>query len=68
MLVVSRYESEVVVLVLPDGREIRVAITGFGRGAHGRLKARVGIEAPRDVRIWRQELVAQVREREAGGS
>jgi len=52
MLVVSRKLGESVTIDLPDGRVIKVTLTEVGLG-----KARIGIDAPRDVNIARTELV-----------
>lgn len=48
MLVLSRYENEAIVI---DGR-IKVTIVEI-RGN----KIRLGIEAPKEVPVWREELV-----------
>ncbi len=55
MLVLSRKENEAIVI---DG-EIVVTILEI-RGN----KIRLGIEAPKDVSVWREELVASANERE----
>ena len=52
MLVLSRAVGEEIILVLPDGREIRVCVTA----ASGRV--RLGVTAPTDVRIWRPDAPA----------
>lgn len=46
MLVTKRLNGTPIVLVLPDGREIRVRVVTAGVGS-----SRIGIEAPRDVVI-----------------
>ena len=55
MLVLSRHENEAIVI---DG-QIKVTVVEI-RGD----KIRLGIEAPRDVGVWREELVASAIERE----
>jgi carbon storage regulator len=55
MLVLSRHENESIVI---DGR-IRITVVEI-RGHQIRL----GIEAPRDVEVWRGELAAAAPERE----
>jgi carbon storage regulator len=55
MLVLSRHENEAIVI---EG-EIVITILEI-RGNQIRL----GIEAPKDVSVWREELVASVAERE----
>ena len=51
MLVLSRHENETIVI---DGR-IKITVVRI-RGD----KIRLGIEAPKEVAIWREELVASV--------
>lgn len=51
MLVLSRHRSESVVLVLPDGREVNVTLCDVRAD-----KARIGFEAPQDVKIMRREI------------
>jgi carbon storage regulator len=55
MLVLSRKENEAIVI---DGH-IKVIVVEI-RGD----KIRLGIEAPRQVSVWREELVTSVAERE----
>jgi carbon storage regulator len=55
MLVLSRREGEAIVI---DGR-IKVTVVEI-RGNQVRL----GIEAPRDVAVWREELAASAAQRE----
>lgn len=54
MLVLSRKRKEAVRLILPDGREIRVVFCYWQNG-----QARLGFEAPTDVRIMREELIEE---------
>lgn len=49
MLVIGRRPQEVLTLTLEDGRKIRVVNAGSGY-------ARIGIEAPKTVKIRREEL------------
>ena len=56
MLVLSRKKSEVVMVTLPDGREISVTVCEV-RGE----KVRIGFEAPADVAVHRQEVHEAVR-------
>ena len=55
MLVLSRHENEAIVI---DG-QIKVTVVEI-RGD----KIRLGIEAPKEVAVWREELVASATERE----
>ena len=55
MLVLSRHENEAIVI---DGR-IKVTIVEI-RGD----KIRLGIEAPKEIPVWREELVASATKRE----
>lgn len=52
MLIVSRRYMESIVLRLPDGTRITVTVAGLDRGV-----ARLGVEAPREVGVWRSELL-----------
>lgn len=51
MLVLSRREGQSLLFVLPDGGEIRVTIN---QGGHNVI---CGIEAPPEVKIWREEVI-----------
>jgi carbon storage regulator len=55
MLVLSRHENEAIVI---DG-QIKVTVVEIGGD-----KIRLGIEAPREIAVWREELVASVAKRE----
>jgi carbon storage regulator len=55
MLVLSRHENEAIVI----GGQIRVTVVEI-RGHQIRL----GIEAPKEVAVWREELVASATKRE----
>ncbi len=61
MLVLSRKVNECVVLTLPDGREIRVGPVRIGPN-----QMRLGIEAPLDISILRDELALAERDTETG--
>ena len=55
MLVLSRHENEAIVI----GGRIKVTVVEI-RGD----KIRLGIEAPKEVSVWREELVASATEKE----
>lgn len=55
MLVISRGKGERVQLALPDGTIAWVSFGGLDRDG----KARLGFEAPRSVRIRREELIGR---------
>jgi len=55
MLVLSRHENEAIVI---DG-QIKVTVVEIGGD-----KIRLGIEAPKEVGIWREEVVALATQRE----
>ena len=55
MLVLSRHVSERVILRLPDNREIVVSVEKIDHSG-GRLRAKLGFVASKDVVIIRQEL------------
>lgn len=55
MLVLSRSLLEKIVIEVPPSdktRRIVVAVTDIDRG-----KVRIGIQAPRDMPVWREELL-----------
>jgi carbon storage regulator len=64
MLVLSRRESESIVVTLPDQRRIRITLVEMQRD-----RARIGFDAPKDVVIHRDEVQASIdRENSAGGA
>jgi len=52
MLVLSRKEGESIILNLPSGEQVRICLTEY-RGE----QTRVGIDAPQNVNIVREELL-----------
>ena len=54
MLVLTRTLGERIVLVLPDGKRIHIAITSIWEKG-----VRVGVDAPLDVNIYREELMRE---------
>ena len=52
MLVVTRMEKERVRCDLGDGRFIWVTLVAIGKE-----KVRLGFEAPKDIQIWREEII-----------
>jgi len=52
MLVLSRKEGESIILNLPNGEQVRICVTKYVGE-----QARVGIEAPNNIQILREELV-----------
>lgn len=63
MLVLSRRPGEVIQI----GENIRIVLVDCGTG-----RARIGIDAPREIPVWRDELLEEGREdtaaREARGT
>lgn len=53
MLVLERKKGESIVLDLGDGKKITVKVCEI----QGYYKTRIGIEAPRDIEIMREELI-----------
>ena len=51
MLVLSRNEDEIIVLLHPDGTRIEVMVTQAKNN-----KAKIGIDAPAHIRIIRKEI------------
>ena len=52
MLALGMREGERVVLLLPDGRRIDVVVGRCGNG-----KAKLAIDAPKDIEILREKLL-----------
>ena len=54
-LVLSRAANERVRLLLPDGGQISIVVLRVGNGV-----VRVGVDAPPEIAVWREELVPGV--------
>ena len=66
MLVLTRKRGESLVFVLPDGREIRVVQYGVrSHGGFGPGRVKLGVEAPADVKVYRDELLTEPRGEES---
>lgn len=52
MLVLARSLNESITIQLPDGRSVKVTLARAWRDG-----ARIGIDAPRDVKVLRTELI-----------
>lgn len=55
MLILSRYEDESIIITEPDGSRIAVSVVRFG-GQDGRPKVKLGIAAPREYAVYRDEI------------
>jgi carbon storage regulator CsrA len=67
MLVLARKLNESIVIEMPDGRRILVTVVGIeGFGTSGRAK--VGIQADKDVRINRSEIQREIDADGRGGA
>jgi hypothetical protein len=64
VLVITRSPGEAVVLELPGGRRVRVCYRGFKGGTPACPRVSLGVDAGKDVPVWRGELVT----RDAGGT
>lgn len=64
MLVISREVNEKIFLTLPDGQAIVITLVEIGRGQ----RARIGINAPREVTILREELLLAQQVARSGGA
>lgn len=53
MLVLARRPTEAIIITTPTGEQIRVTVVSWDRG-HRNI--RIGIEAPDNIRIWREEI------------
>lgn len=60
MLVLGRKIGEEIFINLPDGRQVvvRVLEVSLQRDS-GNLRVRLGVTAPRDVPVWRSELLTR---------
>lgn len=59
MLVLSRRRDEEIVIQLPDGTEIVLTVVDmWGRNV------RLGFEAPREIRVYRREVIEAIRAEE----
>ena len=54
MLVLKRSSGESVMIPLPDVRSITITVTDIGNG-----QTVLGFDAPRDIQIWRSEVMAR---------
>ena len=54
MLVLKRSVKDSVIISLPDGRSVTIAVNDIGNG-----QAVLGFDAPADIRIWRSEVMAR---------
>ena len=64
MLVLSRQIGETIVI----GGGVRVTVVDARMGGNGKLRVRLGIDAPRDVPIHREEVWASVQKEIADGN
>lgn len=61
MLHLTRKIGQSICLDLPDGRQIKVTCKRLHRTASGQLRAVLGIEAPTDIPIVREEILPRHR-------
>jgi carbon storage regulator len=54
MLVLTRHENEGLILQGKDGLEIHIVVLGVQRN-----KVSLGIKAPREIDIWRDEIAPE---------
>ena len=55
MLVITRRQHERIILVLPNGQQIAIELLDQRRQS----VARIGITAPEDVKIYREEILTK---------
>lgn len=58
MLVLSAFQDDRIHIVMPDGRTIVVTVTRLTD------KVRLGFEAPRDVKIWRDDVLQRMEDKQ----
>lgn len=56
MLVLSRERDQGIVFTLPSGERMRLVVVDVRRNRRGYCKVRLGVEAPDDVTINRDEV------------
>lgn len=56
MLILTRAVDERIIIPLPDGRDLRIQVVQI-RGD----RVRIGVEAPPDVAVHREEIMQQIR-------
>lgn len=56
VLILSRNVNEAIVLRHPDGTEVEVMVTDIRRADSGRAYCKLGITAPQEVTVRRDEL------------
>ena len=54
MLVITRREGESITVISPDGMEFKITLIQDGKAA------RIGIQAPKDYKILRTELLEEI--------
>ena len=62
MLVLARHRDESIIIPLPDGRRVRIMVVNI-RGD----QVRIGIEAPKDIPVHREEVMAAIDREDAAG-
>ncbi|MDI3316791.1 MAG: carbon storage regulator [Bacillota bacterium] len=56
MLIIRRKQGEAILIDLGQGRQVRVVVAESGSAVA------LGVEAPREVAVWREEIARQVAE------
>ncbi len=64
-LVLTRHEGERLCVLLPDGREIWICLVRVNPLA---MAARIGINAPEDVQVHREEFYEEIKTARAGNA
>ncbi|MCL6521060.1 MAG: carbon storage regulator [Firmicutes bacterium] len=56
MLIIRRRQGEAILIDIGQGRQIRIVVSEAGSAVA------LGVEAPREVAVWREEVARQVAE------
>ena len=64
MLILTRRPAQSIVFILPDGRTANITVMADHGGARIRNQVRLGIDAPDDVIVHREEVYKRIQQDE----